>query len=148
MDHGKYLLTIFLNDDDSFFKYLAAQEDDVAMSDVHTIVDYLNFLLALLIKSKDKLEAVGYYYAPLSEEYKAVFDFTDTKSLKQLFNKQPVYVESDSPICVDKGYLADFVLATTRLKKQLNLTLDKDVTYVDPYKDKRFANILSILHKN
>ncbi|QCO69501.1 recombinant pox virus viron protein [Myxoma virus] len=149
MDHGKYLLTIFLKDDESFFKYLSEQDDDTAMSDVQIITEYLDFLLELLIKSKDKLEAVGYYYAPLSEEYKSVFEFSDMLSLRKLFNKIPVNTVTNTPVFVDKGYLSDFVVASTRLKNQLKLPVNKEikVSYIDPKKDITFNNILSILHR-
>ncbi|WBA24861.1 IMV membrane protein J1, partial [Monkeypox virus] len=68
MDHNQYLLTMFFADDDSFFKYFASQDDESSLSDILQITQYLDFLLLLLIQSKNKLEAVGHCYESLSEE--------------------------------------------------------------------------------
>ncbi|AUL80215.1 hypothetical protein [Vaccinia virus] len=66
MDHNQYLLTMFFADDDSFFKYLASQDDESALSDILQITQYLDFLLLLLIQLKNKLEAVRHCYESLS----------------------------------------------------------------------------------
>ncbi|AAK85026.1 hypothetical protein [Lumpy skin disease virus] len=146
MDHSKYLLTIFLENDDSFFKYLSEQDDETAMSDIETIVTYLNFLLSLLIRSKDKLESIGYYYEPLSEECKTLVDFSNMKNFRILFNKIPINI-LNKQITVNKGYLSDFVTTLMRLKKELFLESPEPITYIDPRKDPTFLNILSILHE-
>ncbi|ABQ43540.1 virion protein [Tanapox virus] len=147
MDHIKYLLTIFLEEDDSFFKYLSEQSDEVAMTDIVDITKCLNFLLMILIKSKDKLESVGYYYEPLSEEMNSFVNFSDMKSFRVLFNKVPTSF-SKSVINVNKGYLSDFVVSMLRYKKCFKDEVPVPTTYIDPRIDKTFLNMLSILHKN
>ncbi|AAR07421.1 65R [Yaba monkey tumor virus] len=147
MDHIKYLLTIFLEDNDSFFKYISNQSDKAAMSDIEDITKCLNFLLMILIRSKDKLESIGYYYEPLSEEMNSFVDFSDMKSFKVLFNRAPTKF-SKSVIQVNEGYLSDFVVSMLRYKKLFKDDLPSPTTYIDPRVDKMFLNMLSILHKN
>ncbi|ABI99058.1 virion protein [Deerpox virus W-1170-84] len=148
MDHNKYLLTIFLEDNESFFKYISEQDDETAMSDIENIVNYLDFLLLLLIKSKDKLESIGYFYEPLSEEYRSLIDFSDMKNFRVLYNRIPINVTPESSIELNKGYLSDFVISLMRLKKEFkgSDSVTKTITYIDPRKDISFSNILSILN--
>ncbi|QHR82604.1 virion assembly protein [Brazilian porcupinepox virus 1] len=147
MDHVKYLLTIFLENDDSFVKYISEQDDETSISDIENIVSYLNFLLMLLIKSKDKLESIGYYYEPLSEEYKTLTNFSDMRTFRTIHNKIPIDTVK-SPIDINRGFLSDFVITMMRLKKEFNDSVPDMTTYIDPRNDIMFKNILSILHKN
>ncbi|QDJ95079.1 IMV membrane protein [Hypsugopox virus] len=147
MDHDKYLLTMFFTDDKSFFKYLSEQEDDIAMTDISCIVEHLNFLLTLLIKSKEKLEAIGHCYEPLSEDFKAIVDFSSMTEMKQLLNKTPLNVK-DVSVNVDKGYLLDFVISMIRFKNNVNYKTPKHITYIDPKYNQLLSNILKIINKS
>ncbi|QQG31552.1 Poxvirus J1 protein homolog [Swinepox virus] len=147
MDHRKYLLTMFFEDNDSFFKYISSQEDDDALSDIAVIIRQLDFILMMLIKSKDKLESIGYLYEPLSEEYRHVIDFSDMKNLRSMFNKITIRV-SDKCVQVNKGYLSDFVTSLIRLSDSDINTYDSfDITYIDPRRNITWNNILSILNE-
>ncbi len=148
MDHDLYLLTMFLEEDDSFFKYLASQDDETAIQDVNKIVDYLNFILMTLIRSKDKLEAVGHYYEPLSEECTSLFEFVNKKELRTLFNRLPSKTDESSCLKINRGYLSDFVISLIRLKRSSKTTVPPPTRYIDPRRDILFSNVLSILHEN
>ncbi|ASK51270.1 IMV membrane protein, virion morphogenesis [Eptesipox virus] len=147
MDHDKYLLTMFFANDKSFFKYLSEQDDEIAMMDVSCIIEHLNFLLMLLIKSKEKLEAIGHCYEPLSEDFKSVMDFSSMTEMKQLLNKTPINV-NDVSVKVDKGYLLDFVISMIRLKNSVDYKTPKHVTYIDPRHNQLLSNILKIINKS
>ncbi|ADT91097.1 virion assembly protein [Cotia virus SPAn232] len=147
MDHIKYILTIFLENDDSFIKYLSEQDDETTISDIENVTSYLNFLLMILIQSKDKLESIGYYYEPLSEKFNTLVDFSNMKTFRTLYNRIPINV-SKSSININKGNLSDFVTTLIRLKKDYNVNIPETTTYIDPREDIRFNNILSILNKN
>ncbi|APG58282.1 protein J1 [BeAn 58058 virus] len=101
----------------------------------------------LLIQSKDKLESIGYYYEPLSEKFNTLVDFSNMKTFRTIYNRIPVSV-SKSSIDINKGKLSDFVTTLIRLKKDYNVHIPDSTTYIDPRKDIRFNNILSILNKN
>nr|WGO62693.1 virion assembly protein [Wadden Sea poxvirus] len=148
MDHTRYLLTMFFTEDETFFNYISKQDDETSIDDIYNIKNHLNFLLMILIKAKDKLEAIGYSYEPLSEEYVACLDFSNTKELRVLHNRIPINVNKQ-PIIIDRGYLADFVFSLIRYKKESNNIKIPTVTrYIDPRKDIQFLNILNILHDN
>ncbi|AKJ93722.1 virion morph [Raccoonpox virus] len=147
MDHNQYLLTMFFADDDSFFKYLASQDDESSLSDILQITQYLDFLLLLLIQSKNKLEAVGHCYESLSEEYRQLAKFTDTQEFKKLFNKVPI--ATDGRVKLNKGYLFDFVVSMMRFKKESSIIPNIDpVRYIDPRRDIVFSNVMDILKSN
>ncbi|AAA48081.1 core component [Vaccinia virus Ankara] len=148
MDHNQYLLTMFFADDDSFFKYLASQDDESSLSDILQITQYLDFLLLLLIQSKNKLEAVGHCYESLSEEYRQLTKFTDSQDFKKLFNKVPIV--TDGRVKLNKGYLFDFVISLMRFKKESSLatTAIDPIRYIDPRRDIAFSNVMDILKSN
>ncbi|AOP31571.1 virion morph [Skunkpox virus] len=147
MDHNQYLLTMFLADDDSFFKYLASQDDESSLSDILQITQYLDFLLLLLIQSKNKLEAIGHCYESLSEEYRQLTKFTDTQDFKKLFNKVPI--ATDGRVKINKGYLFDFVVSMMRFKKESSIMPNiGPVRYIDPRRDIVFSNVMDILKSN
>ncbi|AST09284.1 virion protein [Murmansk poxvirus] len=145
MDHVQYLLTMFFAEDDSFFKYLANQDNESSLSDILHITNYMDFLLLLLIRSKNKLEAIGHCYDSLSEEYRQLTKFTNTQELKKLFNKVPT--TTDGLLKINRGYLFDFVVSMMRFKKEsMNDIVPEPTRYIDPRRDISFSNVMDILN--
>lgn len=55
----QHLLTLFLTDDSGFYNYLSEKSDDDAMNDINIVKYYMDFLLSILIRSKEKLENIA-----------------------------------------------------------------------------------------
>ncbi|QHG62625.1 virion protein [Cetacean poxvirus 1] len=139
---------MFFANDNSFFKYLSEQEDEIAMSDLETISCYLDFMLTMLIKSKDKLEVVGYCYDPLSEDFRSLVKFIDMNDLRKVYDKALTNVNDDVNIKLYKGYLTDFIISLMRLKTESKLEdIPNHTRYIDPRRSICFSNMLSILHQ-
>ncbi|AEN03662.1 virion protein [Yokapox virus] len=143
MDHVQYLLTMFFAEDDSFFKYLTTQDNESSLSDILHITNYMDFLLLLLIKSKNKLEAIGHCYDSLSEEYRQLTKFTNSQDFRKLFNKIPT--TTDGLVTINRGYLFDFVVSMMRFKKESKNDTPEYTRYIDPRRDISFSNIMNIL---
>ncbi|QGN68068.1 IMV membrane protein [Equine molluscum contagiosum-like virus] len=145
MDHKQCLLTMFFADDSSFFTYLADQDDDAALEDVLLVKHYLDFLLALLVRAKDKLEALGHCYEPLSEDFRALVHVRAMRELRKVHDRALLRLDG-APVRVSQGYLADFVLSLVRLARELDLGVPPPTRYVDPRDDPYLASLLEILH--
>ncbi|ANS71154.1 imv membrane protein, virion morphogenesis [Pteropox virus] len=143
MDHAQYVLAMFLTDNNSFYSYMADQSDQDALEIVSEITEYLNYLLKLLLQSKQKLEAIGYCYEHLAENFKSVVCFEDMRILKRLVDKTPT--SKIDQIKLNKDHLADFVVALHRLKKNMPLDIPLSVTQVNMSQNTFLNNILDIL---
>lgn len=135
---------MFLASDESFFKYLADQDDDAAMDDVLTITRYLDFLLALLLRAKEKLELVGHCYAPLSEDFRALVRLRGARALQRQHDRQLLNL-GGAPVRVDKGYLSDFALSMIRLERELGLPAPAPTAYIDPRDNPALLRMFDIL---
>ncbi|ASC55588.1 membrane protein-like protein [Seal parapoxvirus] len=90
MDHEKYILSMFLEEDDSFFSFVAALSDDEALNAVQTASSFLDFLLAVVVRGKEKLAAAGHHYDSVADgRARAVMEFRDLRTLARLFDRQP-----------------------------------------------------------
>nr|WQH57954.1 MAG: MC075R [Molluscum contagiosum virus] len=146
MDHKQYLLTMFFAEDSSFFKYLAEQDDDTALDDVMLVKHYMDVLLALLVRAKNKLEALGHCYEPLSEDFRALLHVRQLRELRQVHDRALLRLDAE-PVRVSHGYLADFVLSLVRMARELGeLGVPPRTRYVDPRDDPTLAYVLEILH--
>lgn len=137
---------MFLASDDSFFSYLAEQDDDAAMDDVAVIKQYLDFLLALLLRAKEKLELVGHCYEPLSEDFRALLRVRGVEALQRRHDRQLLSL-GGGPVRVDKGYLSDFVVSMVRLERELGLGAPPPTAYVDPRDDPFLLRMMEILRR-
>ncbi|ATI21174.1 virion morph [Eastern grey kangaroopox virus] len=146
MDHRQYVLTMFFAEDESFVDYLADRDDDQAMEDVLLVKRYLNFLLALLIRSKDKLEALGHCYEQLSRSFRALIRLRSSEVLVKTFHR-PLVVPSGQPVTIDRGYLSDFVVSLIRLEKDRDYDIPEPTRFLNPSDDVYLKNVVSILKR-
>ncbi|CCD83242.1 subunit of the poxvirus multiprotein entry-fusion complex [Squirrelpox virus] len=144
MDHSQYLLTMFFEESNSFFAYLAAQEDDAAMDDVATVVRHLDVLLHLLLRGKEKLEAIGHCYEPLSEDVTALFEFRNMRELRRVLDRASGPA-AEGRVAIRRGYLTDFAVSLVRLAADARFDPPPMVRYLDPRNDPVLAGVVSLL---
>ncbi|AYN60999.1 IMv membrane protein [Orf virus] len=94
MDHEKYVLSMFLEEDNSFFSFVAALSDDEALGAVQSAAALLDFLLSVVVRGKEKLAAAGHHYDSIEDgRARAAFEFRDLRELAQLFDRRPCGVQ-------------------------------------------------------
>ncbi|WZD65396.1 IMV menbrane protein [Bovine papular stomatitis virus] len=90
MEHERYVLSMFLEEDDSFFSFVAGLPDDEALGAVQSAAALLDFLLAVVLRGKEKLAAAGHHYDAVTDgRARAVMEFRDLRELVRLFDRRP-----------------------------------------------------------
>ncbi|QRI42897.1 putative IMV membrane protein [Cheloniid poxvirus 1] len=146
-DTDQHLLTLFLTDDSSFYAYLAEKTDDESIKDIDKIKHYMDFLLSILIRSKEKLENIGCSYEPMSESYKTLIKVKDDGTLVKAFNK-PLLNPLSEKVKFNRGYISDFAISIIRLSKDNPFNLPKHNKYINPNNNMYISNLISVLKSN
>lgn len=143
----QHLLTLFLTDDNGFYSYLSEKNDDEALEDINTIKKYMDFILSVLIRSKEKLENIGCSYEPMSESFKALIKVKDDGTLVKAFTK-PLLNPHSEKIVLDRGYTSDFAISVIRLSNKSNSILPGNTKYINPSENMYINNLISLLKRN
>ncbi|ARE67687.1 SWPV1-154 [Shearwaterpox virus] len=143
----QHLLTLFLTDDSGFYAYLAEKDDGEVIKDIDKVKHYMDFLLSILIKSKEKLENIGCSYEPMSESYKTLIKVKDDGTLIRTFNK-PLLNPLSENIKLNRGYVSDFAISIIRLSKGNPFKLPKNTKYINPNNNTYISNLISVLKSN
>ncbi|AVD69243.1 ORF124 [Saltwater crocodilepox virus] len=147
MDHRQYLLNLFFKGDESFLRYVSARDEAEAARDVAEVKGALNFLLALALRGKDKLERYGYCYEPLSRGFEMLAEVrAGTGALREL-DSRSLSPDAGAPgtVSLDTGRVHDFVVSLTRLERELRLPPPPPSTCVDLSRGARERRLLAIL---
>ncbi|AWU47110.1 IMV membrane protein [Sea otter poxvirus] len=144
MNHSQYVFSMFLADDNAFFAYLTSQSDSDAMDVILDVTKHLTYILQLLIKSKDKLEAIGHCFEPLTENFRSLIHFKNMRQLRRVFDRTPLDVSSEQ-VRIKSDQITDFVVALMRLEKYMPLPELPNIVEVDMSQDIFLKNILEIL---
>lgn len=81
---------MFLEEDNSFFSFVAQLRDEEALDAVQEASALLDFLLSVVVRGKEKLAAVGHHYDSVADgRSRALLEFRDLRTLVRLFDRQP-----------------------------------------------------------
>ncbi|ADC53953.1 virion protein [Pseudocowpox virus] len=117
MDHERYVLSMFLEEDSSFLSFIAALPDDEALGAVQSAAAFLDFLLALVVRGKEKLAAAGHHYDSVADgRARAAFELRDLRELVRLFDRRPC--GATERVRVRDGPARAFVDATRALMRE------------------------------
>ena len=141
---------MFLEEDNSFFSFIEGLPDDEALSAVQSAATFLDFLLGVVVRGKEKLAAVGHHYDSVTDgRARAVFEFRDLRDLVRLFDRQPCGVTDR--IRVREGPSLRFVDAARNLMRQRGFDGTRSaerVRYIDPKDLPTLGAISSTLSPN
>ncbi|QRY18951.1 ORF-81 [Teiidae poxvirus 1] len=146
MEHQQ-LLTLFLTDDNGFYSYLADKNNDEAINDINIVKNYMDFILSVLIRSKEKLENIGCSYEPMSESFKSLIKVKEDGSLVKSFSKPLLNPHLDR-INLNRGYISDFAISVIRLSKDNPFELPENTKYINPNNNTFISNLVAVLKSN
>lgn len=150
MDHERYVLSMFLEDDESFFSFVAGLPDEEALRAVETASALLDFLLSVVVRGKEKLAAVGHHYDAVADgRARAVMEFRDLRELARLFDRRPC--ATSARVRVREGAAMAFADASRALMRHRGFDgarAAERVRYVTPAEAPALGAICATLSPN